>query len=136
MKLKSIKLAALAFAGILSFSAITAPVFADNTCDDICSPRCQVADSVKKANGCNSTTTEETLPKVVIKILNAIIGVSGLVAVVFIILGGIQYMTSTGDAGKVKKARDTILYAVVGLIACVLAFAIVNFVITKILGFE
>lgn len=133
MKLKSIKLAALAFAGILSLGVITAPAFANNACDNICNPGCQVADSVKEANGCNNTTTEETLPKVVIKILNAIIGVSGLVAVVFIILGGIQYMTSTGDAGKVKKAKDTILYAVIGLVACVLAFAIVNFVITEIL---
>ena len=42
-------------------------------------------------------------------------------------------MTSSGDAGKVKKAKDTILYGVIGLVVCVLAFAIVNFVITDIL---
>ena len=38
-------------------------------------------------------------------------------------------MTSTGDAGKVKQAKDTILYAVIGLIICALAFAIVNWTI-------
>lgn len=43
-------------------------------------------------------------------------------------------MTSTGDAPKVKKARDTILYAVIGLAVCVLAFIIVNFVINNILS--
>ena len=43
-------------------------------------------------------------------------------------------MTSAGDPGKTKKAKDTILYAVIGLIICVLAFAIVNFVIGGIIN--
>ena len=42
-------------------------------------------------------------------ILNAIIGGLALVAVVVMIVGGVSYMTSSGDAGKVKKAKDTIL---------------------------
>ena len=67
-------------------------------------------------------------------IINAIIGVLGIVAVIVIIVGGIGYMTSSGDAGKVKKAKDTILYGVIGLVIVVLAFAIVNFVIKNILG--
>ena len=66
-------------------------------------------------------------------ILNAIIGVLGLVCVVVMIIGGVNYMTSAGDASKVKKAKDTILYGLIGLIVCVLAFAIVNFVITNII---
>lgn len=70
----------------------------------------------------------------VVNILNAIIGVLSFVCVVVIIIGGVQYMTSSGDAGKVKKAKDTILYGVIGLAVCVLAFAIVNFVITSILS--
>ena len=67
-------------------------------------------------------------------IINAVILVLGIVAVVIIIIGGINYMTSSGDAGKVKKAKDTILYGVIGLVICVLSFAIVNFVILNILG--
>lgn len=39
-------------------------------------------------------------------------------------------MTSTGDAGKIKKAKDTILYAVIGLVVCALAFIIVNWAIS------
>ena len=69
-------------------------------------------------------------------IINAIIAVLGIVAVLVIILGGVQYMTSSGDSAKVKKAKDTILYGVIGLIICVLAFAIVNFVIMNIIGGE
>lgn len=67
-------------------------------------------------------------------ILNAIIGILALVAVVVMIVGGVSYMTSSGDAGKVKKAKDTILYGLIGLVVCVLAFAIVNFVISQIIG--
>ncbi len=66
-------------------------------------------------------------------ILNAVVGVLSFVCVVVIIIGGVTYMTSSGDAGKVKKAKDTILYGVIGLAVCVLAFAIVNFVISGIL---
>jgi len=62
-------------------------------------------------------------------VLNAVIGVLGLVCVIVMIVGGVKYMTSTGDPGKVKAAKDTILYGLIGLIVCALAFAIVNFVI-------
>ena len=70
----------------------------------------------------------------VINIINGVIAVLGLVCVVVMIIGGISYMTSSGDAGKVKKAKDTILYGLIGLVVCVLAFAIVNFVIKNIIG--
>ena len=76
---------------------------------------------------------EDTLVANVTGILNAIIGVLGLVCVVVMIIGGVNYMTSSGDAGKVKKAKDTILYGLIGLVVCVLAFALVNFVIASIL---
>ena len=66
-------------------------------------------------------------------ILTAIIGVLGFACVVVMIIGGVNYMTSSGDTGKVKKAKDTILYGLIGLIVCVLAFAIVQFVIGNIL---
>ncbi len=100
-------------------------VFAAN---DICSS--SASNEVKKAAGCRGSGD---LTVGITSILNAIIGVIGLVAVVFIIIGGVNYMTSAGDSGKVKKAKDTILYAAIGLIACALAFAIVNFVIKSIL---
>lgn len=90
-----------------------------------------VSDEVLRANGCK--TDAPALDKVVVNIVNAIVGVLGLVAVVFIIVGGVNYMTSGGDSGKLQKAKSTILYAVIGLVIAVLAFAIVNFVIGTIL---
>ena len=77
--------------------------------------------------------TDNDLTNDVTAIINAVIGVLGLVCVVVMIIGGINYMTSSGDAGKVKKAKDTILYGLIGLIVCVLAFAIVNWVISGLL---
>ena len=81
----------------------------------------------------NKTAGAETgLESQIGLIINGIIGVIGIVAVIMIILGGINYMTSQGDAAKAKKARDTILYGVIGLIVSLLAFAIVNFVLTQL----
>ena len=73
------------------------------------------------------------LESAIIPIINGVIGVLGIVCVVVVLIGGINYMTSAGDPGKVKKARDTILYGVIGLIISALAFAIVNFVIVNVL---
>ena len=81
----------------------------------------------------NGFNQEANLTDTIINIINAVIGVLGLVAVVVIIIGGINYMMSSGDTSKVKKAKDTILYGVIGLVICVLAFAIVNFVIKNII---
>ena len=77
---------------------------------------------------------DNDLDTTVINIINAIIGVLGLICVIVIIIGGVGYMTSSGDSNRVKKAKDTILYGIIGLIICVLAFAIVNFVIANILS--
>ena len=65
-------------------------------------------------------------------ILNAVYVVVGIVAVVMIILGGISYATSQGDAAKVKKGKDTILYGIIGLVVVLLAFAITSFVLAQL----
>ena len=88
-----------------------------------------IGEDVKKVGDGNDTLWDN-----IQVIINAVIGVLGLVCVIIMIVGGVQYMTSSGDAGKVKKAKDTILYGLIGLIICVLAFAIVNFVLANILG--
>ena len=85
----------------------------------------------KIPDGVGDTGTE--LIDSVTGIINAVIGALGLVCVVVMIIGGVNYMTSSGDAGKVKKAKDTILYGLIGLVVCVLAFALVNFVIVNVI---
>lgn len=64
--------------------------------------------------------------------INVILGVIGFLAVAMIIVGGISFTTSQGDANKTTKARNTILYGVIGLIVALLAFAIVNFILGNV----
>lgn len=65
-------------------------------------------------------------------VINIFLYVVGVLAVVMIIVGGVQYTTSAGDQAKVTKAKNTILYGIIGLAVAVLAYAIVNFVLTRI----
>ena len=124
---KLYKISSLIILSILGISIFAnTPVFATN---NICS-NSSVSDEVKAAAGCGATGT---LDSALTSILNAIILIIGIVAVIFIIIGGVNYITSSGDSNKVKKAKDTILYSVIGLVICALAFVIVNFVIGSIL---
>ena len=66
------------------------------------------------------------------QITNTVLIVIGAVSVVMLIWGGLRYILSGGDNKKVTDAKNTILYAIIGLIICLLAYAIVNFVISAI----
>ena len=58
----------------------------------------------------------------------------GALSVIMLIWGGIRYTTSAGDSNKVQAAKNTVLYAIVGLVVAILAYAIVNMVIDKFKG--
>lgn len=68
--------------------------------------------------------------------LNAILGVlysiAGALAVVFVIIGGVRYTLSGGDSSKIAQAKNTILYAIVGLVIVLLAFTITNFILGSV----
>lgn len=116
---------------IISLGSTTNPTYAAAS---ICTQP-NVSDEIKAANGCPSTDIAN-IEDVIINVINAVVFVLGAVSAVFIIVGGVNYMTSTGDSAKVEKAKKTILYAVIGLVICVLAFAIVNFVVANIIESE
>lgn len=59
-------------------------------------------------------------------------GLIGVVALLIITFAGLQYILSQGDPQKTAKAKDTILYAVIGLVVALCAVAIVNLVINKV----
>lgn len=68
------------------------------------------------------------------RITNVILLIVGIVSVVMLIYGGLRYILSGGDSKKVTDAKNTILYAIIGLIISLLAYAIVNFVLTSVIG--
>lgn len=62
-------------------------------------------------------------------ILNIVYIIAGMVAVIAIVIGGVRYTVSNGDSSGVQAAKNTIMYAVVGLVVVIAAAAITNFVI-------
>lgn len=67
-------------------------------------------------------------------IVKFIVGIAGVIAVVIIIIAGINIAVSQGDSAKLAKATKAIIFAAVGLVVCLLAFAIVNFALDGIGG--
>ena len=65
-------------------------------------------------------------------LFNAAYAAAGIVAIIMIIIGGVRYTTSNGDSSQIQSAKNTIMYAVIGLAVVIMAAAITNFVITSI----
>ncbi|HET7630577.1 MAG TPA: pilin [Candidatus Saccharimonadales bacterium] len=80
----------------------------------------------------NQKSDKNSLSNILHTVINVLLVVAGLVAVLFIIIGGLRYVFSAGDASATKSAKDTIIYAIIGLILAVLAYGIVNFVVSRL----
>jgi hypothetical protein len=78
---------------------------------------------------CATGGTQTDVNKLVATIINIFSWIVGVVAVIMVIFGGFRYITSGGDSNKVSSAKNTILYALIGLIIVALAQAIVIFVL-------
>lgn len=123
---------------LLALSAFVMPVVnvsaAEVGNDPACSSDKLTDKEALAAAGCPTGEEDAKIGDVAKNIINVVITVLGLVAVLFVVIGGVNYTTSQGDPQKTKKARDTILYAILGVILAVLAYTIVNFVISGITG--
>lgn len=78
-----------------------------------------------------STDATDSVNRIITTVINIFSIVVGVVAVIMIIVGGLKYITSGGDSGNVTGAKNTILYAVIGLVVVALAQIIVKFVLGK-----
>ncbi len=65
-------------------------------------------------------------------VLQIVFALASAVALIIIVLSGLQFILSSGDPQKTSKARNTIIYALIGLVVCILSFSIVTFVVNKI----
>ena len=84
-------------------------------------------------NATSAGTSTPTNANVVIKnVTNTMFFIIGAVSVIMLIYGGIRYTTSGGNANSVTAAKNTVIYSIVGLVISILAYAIVNFVVTNI----
>lgn len=98
--------------------------------DDTTSTKSAITSGADCASG-NSDKTPQSLDTTAKGILNILSSVVGVAAVFMIILGGLRYITSGGDPEKVKTAKKTLIYAIVGLAIVALTQAIVHLVLTE-----
>lgn len=86
-------------------------------------------DSLIEGSGATGQAGGVTFQSGIGTITNILLFLIGTIAVIAIVIGGIRYTTSNGDASQTKAAKDTILYAVIGLIVAIMAYAIVRWVV-------
>lgn len=86
-------------------------------------------------NGTGLVGEDTQDPKALVQgLIRWFLWIVGILSVVIIIYGGVLYTTSAGDQQKVTKAKNTILYGLIGLAISVLAYAIVSFVVNTIIN--
>jgi energy-converting hydrogenase Eha subunit B len=137
-KLKLYALSMISILGLLAPMAITATVSAQatitpqslqgNLCQGSNGNLSGSASAPDASCGDNATSTANNLVSIIINIISVIVGV---VAVIMIIYAGFRYVTSGGSDDSVKTAKNTILYAIIGLVIVALAQIIVHFVLAK-----
>jgi hypothetical protein len=81
--------------------------------------------------GISDSEAREKINKIIRNIINFFSLIVGVVSVIMIIIGGLKYITSGGDSGNVTGAKNTILYAIIGIVIVALAQFIVRFVLTR-----
>lgn len=130
------KLVAFSAALALSFVPVAAPVAVYAASDIQNNLQCGTTLTVEGTGGCQqdinagSSTINETISKVI----NFFSAIVGIVSVIMIIYGGFKYISSGGDSGNVTSAKNTIIYAVIGLVVVAMAQFIVQFVLGKVIG--
>lgn len=82
--------------------------------------------------GCNPAPGEKSANDVVQLVVNILSTIVAVVAILVIIFAGFRYVIATGDSAKISSAKDTILYAIVGLIVAAMAQVIVRFILNKL----
>ncbi len=82
------------------------------------------------AAGSNATDINTVIQNVI----NVLLFIIGAASVIMLIIGGIRYVVSGGEQGAVTNAKNTILYAIVGIIVAILAYAAVQFVFDTLTG--
>jgi hypothetical protein len=113
--------AMLAFGLVATPLALSSVSYAANTNE--------VQKGVNQIGGNEAGNTAGDFTELIKKIINILLFLVGAIAVIMIIIGGLRYVISGGDQGQITGAKNTILYAVIGLVVAVLAYAIVNWVL-------
>ena len=95
----------------------------------------QLAQQIDVGNDSGSTTSVDVPivndAELLTNALNLVYFLAGVIAVIVIIVAGIMYTISSGDSGRVSKAKNLLTYSIVGLVVILAAFTITNFIIGR-----
>ena len=94
-------------------------------------PDKNVCDGIKATGATNCIDGSLKIPGIIKTVINLLSFIVGIAAVIMIIFGGLKYVTSGGDSNNTASAKNTIIYAIVGLVIVILAQTIVKFVLAK-----
>jgi cytochrome bd-type quinol oxidase subunit 2 len=83
-------------------------------------------------SACGTSCGSSDLTKIFTGLANTLVFIVGAVSVIMIIIGGLRYVIANGDSKAIGDAKNTILYAVIGVIVAISAFAIISFVTKNI----
>lgn len=125
-----IKLALAAFLCMISLSAVVTPsVFAatGESKNDVC----EGLGSISSGNNNCGNAPGPSVNKIVTVVVNLISIVAGVIAVIMIIVAGFNYITSSGDPTKISHAKDSLIYAMIGLVIVALAQFIVQYALAR-----
>ena len=118
-------LAIVASMAVIALGSIGTPVLAADECDTSsglsggmdCAKNDDMPEDLTGDNG------------IVTTVINTMLFIVGILSVIMIIYAGICYVTAHGDKGQVEGAKNTLIYAIVGLIVSIVAYALVNWVV-------
>jgi len=97
------------------------------------SPKSEVCNALGANGDCSKQPTNGvSLNSVVTVVISTLSIVIGIAAVIMVMVSGFKYVTSGGDSSKVQSAKNTLTYAIVGLVIAFFAQAIVKFVLNKV----
>ena len=133
--IKKMKFALLAFVSVFMFTMpmlVPATASADDIANGLCNGASLQADTTQPCDSASQTDANDRINHIITVVINAFSLIVGIAAVIMIIVGGLKYIISGGEAGNVTSAKNTILYAIIGLVVVALAQFVVKFVLNKV----
>jgi len=135
--LKNIRKNLATIVAVLGLSVVTPLALATAVSAQTANPiqdnlKCGTTLSTTQTTGCDVTGGTKGINGIITTVINVFSVIVGVVSVIMIIYGGFRYVTSGGDSGNVSNAKNTIIYAIIGLVIVALAQFIVQFVLDKV----
>lgn len=124
--MKSLLISLSILASLFLVGGLTAPTA------DAANPRDEICKGIGSVDGKGNCTKDNSLTNLIRRIINIFSVIIGIVAVIMIMVAGYKYITANGDSGNLSSAKNTLIYAIVGLVVVAMSQFIVQFVLDNV----